>query len=203
MLLFGTLTGALVVAAATVPEHRSPAEAMYDEYLLRLPDSYQTGRLHIELETADDKVVADTTFDARTGQMHIVSQSSKGGRDERLISGQIDYLGAEAGFGLIPGHPRQADNAGDWGIEPSRVRFREDPRAAAVGAVQLIVQFPSTTGDVTELIQLLTIDPETYELRFVESTYGIWDPGTRTWVIKTLRAIYDIGKPAVIPTAVP
>lgn len=203
VLLFSVLTGVLVVAAATVKEHRSPAEAMYDEYLLRVPDSYRSGRLHIELETLDERIVADTTFDDQRGIMHIVSQSSKRGREERLLTGQIDYLAAEAGYGLMLGEPRRADNADDWRLEPGRIRFREDPRAKALGAVQLIVQFPAAKADVTELVQLLTIDPQTYELLFVESSYGLWDTASRTWVTKTFRAIYDIDKPVTIPTAVP
>lgn len=206
--LFGALTAVLLFAASRDVDHPTAAEAFFAKYQQRAPALYASGHIDMQTFDAGGRTVTNVEFDTNSGRVYSVTYENGVRTKERLMppSGstapvQVRLMAAEADI--------KATTAGidlvhaDWELEPASVRFRNDPRAVALGARQLIIEFRSRQPNLTDLTQLLTIDAESYKLIFAESTWGKWDPERRDWAYQQTRRLSNINEPVTIPASAP
>jgi hypothetical protein len=196
VLLFGVLAALLVFARSREVERPTAAEAFFEKYQQRSPYGYyRSGHIEVELTSQGTTTTSSADFAFVDGELKATSTSltpSGRGKDTAttgILKPGMYYIGAETRL-PVRNIPLNA-----WSIEPQSIRFREDPRAKALGARQLIVEFPARQQNLTPLTQLLTIDAESYRLLFAESSWGLWDSQRRVWVYQQTRTLSHLNEP--------
>jgi hypothetical protein len=193
VLLFGALTAVLLFAASREVDRPRAAEPFFAKYQQRAPLTYSTGRIVVENVGPGSRMTIEMTFDTRRRLMYATTDLNGERVDARTLSVPPQFSGAEIKLRSAEGDPGDS-----FEHEPYSVRFRVDPRAKALGARQLIVEFAAREQHLTSLTQLLMIDADTYELIFAESSWGSWDAKEQRWNVQQTRVLSDLNEPVEI-----
>jgi hypothetical protein len=195
VLLFGALTAVLLFEGSRELDRPTPAEAFFEKYQQRSPlGYYQSGHIEVRLTSDGVTTTSSADFSLIDGEVEATSTTlaPSGGRDTPytgILKPGLYYIGAQTRL------PVRTVPSSAWDIEPQSIRFRDDPRAAGLGARQLVVEFASRQPTMSPLTQLLMIDADSYKLLFAESSWGLWDPERREWVYQQTRVLSHLDEP--------
>jgi hypothetical protein len=208
VLLFGVLAALLVFAGTRGVEHPTAAEAFFAKYQQRAPLAWDSGRVDYEALSNGERTVTTSLFDDTSGRLYAVTYVDGKRTGEKPYPPAGSNAAVHAGFigtevKLSAASVGVDESKSDWGIVPDSIRFRDDPRARALGAKQLVVEFASQKANQTNLTQLLMIDAKTYKLVYAETSWGAWDPERQTWAVQTFRRLTRLNEPVDIPALVP
>jgi hypothetical protein len=195
-LLFGALTAVLLFEGSREVDRPSAAAAFFEKYQRRSPlGYYQSGHIEVRLTSEGVTTTSSADFSLIDDELEATSTTlapAGQGRDTPytgILKPGLYYIGAETRL------PVRTVPSSAWDIEPQSIRFRDDPRAAGLGARQLVVEFASLQPNMSPLTQLLMIDADSYKLLFAESSWGLWDPQRREWVYQQTRVLSHLDEP--------